>query len=636
MSSAFFIWLEYSGQSIERSTAQAMLGELDGYGGDAKELLLNDTLAIASQARWTTHEDVGEQQPLFNAAQTECFLFDGRIDNRQHLIDELANAGNQSQAELSDAALLYAFLVKFGDARLAEVIGPFVFVLFDLANGSVRCARDAMGGRYLVYLHTKERLIISSTELAFLRYPEIGHHLDESKVVGWLANHHDGASKACLKGLDTLAPGQKAQWQSPQEGPSNGKALLSTFYRPYPERRLRYNTDEQYAHEFRRLLDQAVRRRLRCRTAVGCMLSGGMDSVPIAISAVQEGGADSVLAYSWVFDDSPEMDERVYSSPICKQLGVPQKLIKCDRLWPQFNDDTHSNPLFPFALPYSEFQQETFRQARNEGVSVMLSGLQGDLLYETGNQQVLEALRRRRFKYAFAEFKHLRKSHNLSHWNAFKRYLIAPLPFLQKVIERRRLARPIIDSRLKPSILKLLRAKTHVLFADSAKAARSVQYRIVLDSFAGDDSALGRVMENKYQIERRYPFRDRELCEFMLAIPTDQLEKLGNKRPIVKRAYSTEFTPELMNRNDKTNFAQSLRTGILADSKWLTLLNQTPSYWQKFVKECDFSALEPMETTELVFFWRCAYYNFWHLVWYDLPDKSNEVGFGSVKSRVAK
>ncbi len=631
MSNGFFIWLEYSGQSIERSVAEVMLSDIDAYGGDAKELLLNDYLAIGSQSRWTTAEDEGEQQPLLNKQQTEYFLFDGRIDNRQHLIDELLSAGSECQADCSDAALLYAFLSRFGDARLAEVVGPFVFMIFDRVTGSVRCARDAMGGRYLVYLHTKERLIISNTELAFLHHPDVGHQLNESKVIAWLVNHNDGASKACLDRLNAMAPGQKFQWLMPQYGPINGKAVEHTFYRPNPERRIRYANDEQYANEFRRLLDQAVRRRLRSRTKVGCMLSGGMDSVPIAISAAQEVRAGSMVAYSWVFDESPEMDERAYSTPICEKLGLPQTLIKCDELWPRFDEDTHCSPLFPFALPYSEFQQETFRQAREDGVAVMLTGLQGDLLYETGNQHVLDALRQRRFRHAIAEYKYLRSANGLSHWAMFKRYLVVSLPFAQKVLERKQHKRPVVDNRLKSSALERLRKHTHFLFVNSLRAARPVQYRIVLDSFAGDDSALGRVMENKYQIERRYPFRDRELCEFMLAIPTEQIEKLGSKRPIVKRAYNNEFTPELMARNDKTNFSNSLRLGILADSKWVSLLNKTPSYWQKYVKECNFSTLELMETGDLVFFWRCAYYNFWHLVWYDQRHESHEIGFDSVK-----
>ena len=633
--SAFFIWLEFGQQPIDEGVARSMMRGLDGFGGDAKELLLNDQLAIGSQTRWSTPEDVGEKQPLFNAPESECFLFDGRIDNRQHLLDELNLASS-----LSDAELLYAFLARFGDSRLPEVIGPFVFVLFDLAKGQLSCARDTMGGRYLVYRHTAERLVIASTELAFMHLPEVGHRLNKSKIASWLVGQQDGECSPCLQGLTSVQPGQKLRWASPAQGPLNGAAQASVFYRPNPERRIRLETDQQYAAEFRRLLDQAVRRRLRSRQKVGCLLSGGMDSVPITISAAKSGVESEIIAYSWVFDESPEMDERAYSVPICRTLGIQQKLLNCDHVWPQFDADTHSNPLFPFALPYTEFQQHTFAQAKRDQVSVMLSGLQGDLLYETANRQSLDAILLGRFGHALKEFCHLRKANSLTFWLAVKRYLLAPTRILQGFTEQRRIrlrAKHSLSSEwLNSGMVSELQAQTHWLFATSTAAARPLQYRITLDAFAGDDAVLGRVLENKYQIERRYPFRDRELCEFMLAIPTEQLAKLSSKRPIVKRAYAEEFTPELVARDDKTQFANGLRKGILKDKKWLKYLRQTPSYWQHYVKERYISDINDANTHDLVVLWRCAYYNFWHRLWYDPSRKCDNDGADVTDHKVAR
>jgi len=602
-----------------------MFDSIKRYGGDAQQLQLSDKLAIGVQSRWSTPEDVGEQQPLYNASETECLLFDGRLDNRPHLMTELGLPVETNDTELSDGAILHLFLNRFGESRLAEVLGPFAFVLFNLASGDVLAARDAMGGRYLVFHQTSERLIIASTEIAFLAHPSVGHRLRSDKLAMWLLGRTEDQHNTYLHDLKVVNPGQRYLWRSSGGADVVLETKTSSFYRPNPERRIDLVDDAAYAREFRRLLDQAVQRRLRSRAKVGSLLSGGMDSVPITISAAKLCGANTILAYSWVFDKSPEMDEREYSTPVCEKLNISQKMVVCDELWPQFDEDTHSNPLFPFALPYTEFQQQTFRQAKDDGVTVMLSGLQGDLLYEADNRQVLSAFKRFNLSLAFKEFNLLRNKHNWSLFTALKRCFIAPIPMVSAYLARKRLSATIESELLSAEAQKSLSEQTHWLQQSSAKARRPLQYKVVLDGFAGEDSMLGRWMENKYQVERRYPFRDRQLVEFMLAIPTDQLTKLGVARPIVKNAYAAEFTEKLAARNDKTDFTASLLGGIQRDKKWRSFLNQTPSFWQQHVNKRYISPKNSEESRVLVVMWQCAYYNFWHQLWYDSAD-NNEAG----------
>ncbi len=614
--SAFFVWLELSEQRIDKAVVSAMHQQLAPFGGDAQELHLSANFAVSVQARWTTPEDVGEQQPLYNSKKTQCFVFDGRIDNRAHLITELQQCGelsaNDAGHSFSDASLLFTFLTRFGEARLAEVIGPFVFVWVDLASNELRAARDTMGGRYLAFFQSDQRLIVASTELAFLKYPDIGHVLNKKKVAGWLINRQEGKHTSCLKGLSVVNPGNRLFCAE-----ANGwRTQQHTFYRPNPERHNVALSDHEYAQEFRRLLDQAVKRRLRSRTEVGCMLSGGMDSVPIAISAALSESDVGFSAYSWVFNDSPEMDERRYSTPVCERFGIEQVLIECDHLWPKFDHDTHNNPLFPFALPYAEFQQRTLDAAANNGAGVMLSGLQGDLLYETQSRQVLDALSQGEFKLALSELKTQKNTHSLTWWNTIKRFVIMPSGIMQRWLERRHSRQSVTSEWLNEERVNEFSYQKHWLFDVSQKALRPLQYRVVLDGFAGEDAMLGRHMENKYRVERRYPFRDRDLCEFLLSVPTSQLAKLGLTRPIVKRAYRSEFTDDLVKRNDKTQFVQSLLQGIKKDHNLSGNLHSTPSFWQEYVKECYINDETTSDDTKTVVKWRCAYYNFWYRVWY--------------------
>lgn len=605
---AFFVWIEKGPREVDASIAKSMLDSVSDYGGNHRELMVSDKLAIGFNGRWELPEEVGEKQPIVNNRENLYFVFDGRVDNREHLLSELGIV-----EEVSDSRLFFFFLERFGLSRVAEIIGPFSFALFNLTTGELVCARDSMGGRYLVKYESEECIIVANVEETFIPFEQVGHNLNESKIAAWLANQIDGYPRACLQNLNQICPGEMLVWK-----PGESFSQTSTFYRPNPDRRVELASNQEYAAEFRRLVDQAVHRRMRSISKVGVLLSGGMDSSPITVSAANVG---NVIAFSWVFDDIEKADERRFSSPLCEQLGIRQIEVKCDDIWPDFDVDTHSNPLYPFMLPYSEFQQQTFQTAQQENVSVLLSGLQGDLLYELDDTQVICQIRRRDWRNAWREFESIRLERGYTYWQAVKSLLLKKLPWLQVWIRRRESSSRQLPDWVQDDLRYQLTFQSSWLERDSLLAARPLQYQIALDCFAGDDQMLGRVMENKYRIQRRYPFRDRELVEFLLAVPSEQLEFLGQKRPIVKSAYRREFTELLKQRNDKTDFTSVLERGISKDKKWLAQLNLNPKFWQKYVKECHFTPVEAVSIEKQVVLWQCAYYNFWHRIWYDSPQE---------------
>jgi len=51
--------------------------------------------------------------------------------------------------------------------------------------------------------------------------------------------------------------------------------------------------------------------------------------------------------------------------------------------------------------------------------------------------------------------------------------------------------------------------------------------------------------------ELRYPFLDRELLEFLFAIPREQLVRPGQRRSLMRRALTGVVPPEISNRKRK-------------------------------------------------------------------------------------
>ena len=329
------------------------------------------------------------------------------------------------------------------------------------------------------------------------------------------------------------------------------------------------------------------------------MMSGGLDSVPIAIlasqSELQKGRRHQAL--SWVFDRFSEVDERQYSEPICKQFSIQQHQIHCDQVWPKFDHDTHLNPVYPVSIPYSEFQQAAFRRAQKKGVGTILTGIHGDILYGHTEGLLYELIKAGDCRRALKLFAFYWRN-TASKLGLIKNVLLKPTKLVRTIARWRRPWQRRYSAILNTELFNKLDSHQHPLEIESRTALRPRQWQNIFDGSAGGDMALGRVMEAKYKIDRRYPMRDRDLCEFMAAIPSTQLIDGLIARPIVLNAFTKELSQEIKQRNTKTSFHTVVNAQISNDEKaecWLA----HSSAWQYYVKHCYFDDPQAVSYTHL-------------------------------------
>lgn len=599
--SAFFLAINRKQTAFSQELAERMMRQLDRFGDDGKKVIVQDHFALGYQCHYSVPEEVGEQQPLVSD-DGSFFMFHGRVDNRDELSEALSL---QVDSVISDAALVRRYLDTFGEATIEKIIGPFVFVKFNAKTNTVLLARDAMGARYLVYRITPEHILVATYEMALVAHGSFGYNINREKAARYLLNEMENVPSSLIEGLEPLNPGMSLKVEQDE-------LKLNRYYRYSPKRRIKFDSDSQYAAEFRRLLDQAVRRRMRSNAGVGTMLSGGMDSVPMTILAKQESERSNkgLTAFSWVFDKYPKLDERKYSSPVCRANNIEQVMINCDDLWPQFDATTDLNPIIPFGIPFSEYQEETLRLAKSSNTTTLLTGIHGDLLYEHTHTFFYELIKRGRFKRAIDELL-ARWSSRSSKWQFIKLYILRPLGLVQKVAAWRHRNRQFESDIVTEQVARKIKQREHWLKDESQTAIRPQQWQVMLDGFAGDDAVHGRYLDAKHGVERRYPFRDRDLCEFMLAIPSEQLYFNLSARPIVKHAFENEFTKELLSRNDKTNFSEAIYAGIKTDKIGLAWFHSEHQDWRQYVKQCYFSGENGEKTGNQVVRWRCGYYDYW-------------------------
>src|SRR5262249_37115651 len=110
---------------------------------------------------------------------------------------------------------------------------------------------------------------------------------------------------------------------------SNRRLLLERCWHPIPASGTIPWLMDKEATRFDEVFDRAVDRCLGSRGPTGIFLSGGLDSISVAVSATdraRRNGQSPPWALSLAFPD-PECDERALQAAVARELGLRQRLV---------------------------------------------------------------------------------------------------------------------------------------------------------------------------------------------------------------------------------------------------------------------------------------------------------------------
>ena len=325
-----------------------------------------------------------------------------------------------------------------------------------------------------------------------------------------------------------------------------------------PARTLHYTTDAEYEEHFRVVFRESVRRRLRSDTPILAELSGGIDSSAIVCMAddiLANGSAETpwLDTVSYYDDSEPNWDERPFFTQVEKQrgrIGCHINVGLRDRFEPGPDAKELASAPVAVAVQASAPWQQFAACVASQGYRVLLSGTGGDEV--TGGvpspwPELADLVARARFKTL---------AHQLNAWALNKRkpwiHLLfqAIRPFLPQVFADRSGHRTI--SWLTPRFEK-----------EHRSALRGYQHRIRLFG------ALPSFQENLHTLEmlrrqfgcsliavhpaceKRYPFLDRDLLEFLFAVPREQILRPGQRRSLMRRALTELVPSDILNRKRK-------------------------------------------------------------------------------------
>jgi asparagine synthase (glutamine-hydrolysing) len=348
-----------------------------------------------------------------------------------------------------------------------------------------------------------------------------------------------------------------------------GHATTEKYWEFDADKKIRYSSDGEYEEHFRILLAESVRRRLRSDRPILAELSGGMDSSSIVcmadtLVAREPGDSHRLDTVSYYDDSEPNWNERPFFSKVEEQRGRTGLHIDlgAER---GFRTDLDSGPLR--ILPGSEGEPSLARKKLQaflaaHGHRVLLSGLGGDEVtggVPTPTSELADLLARLEARKLARRLKiwALEKRTPWVHlfWGTARRFFppallgtseyLRPAPWLDpRFVARHRSALAGYESRIR-------------MFGPLPTFQENLATVDALRRQLGSD-----VLSAGPAYDKRYPYLDRDLLEFLFAVPREQLLRPGQRRSLMRRALVGVVPDEVLNRKRKAFVARRTFTGI--------------------------------------------------------------------------
>lgn len=232
-------------------------------------------------------------------------LLHGRIDNLAELAAKLGLASRDPHA------LYAAAVARWGDLADREVIGDYCSVL--AGRDTIRLARSPWSAPPLCFAHFEGQTVVSSVPRAILA-AGLPAELDQTRLADNLYFNLLERTRGWYRGMHRVAHGTVASI-----GP-DGKARVIDYYDPRDLPEVRFKRDEDYVEAADELLGEAVAKALQGARRPGIMLSGGLDSPLVAVTALAQIGPserlpsftfapldswDGKLPQGWMGDERP-------------------------------------------------------------------------------------------------------------------------------------------------------------------------------------------------------------------------------------------------------------------------------------------------------------------------------------------
>ena len=309
-------------EPVEPEIVRRMTDSIAHRGPDDEGYFFSGPLGLGFR-RLSIIDLAGGHQPMFDAQQTVCIIFNGEIYNYKELRQELKKSGHCFRTNSDTEVIIHGYK-EWGTDVFNHLNGMFGVAIWDLQRKRLVVARDAMGIKLVYYRIAGGKFTFGSEIRAVLAGEQSQPEIDPTALNLFLRFRYTPSPLTLFQGIRKLAPGTMLVLEG-------GKYREERWYDYTPIPFSKPREDEEAAHELLELYQGAVRRHLLSDVPVGILLSGGIDSGLLLALMNEQGGPwpAYTVGYGEVFEDDELADAKETASLFGARY-VPVKLDQAE------------------------------------------------------------------------------------------------------------------------------------------------------------------------------------------------------------------------------------------------------------------------------------------------------------------
>lgn len=356
------------------TTNTALHQALDPFeNADRSGIWESPTARLCQSLTFNTPESCFEVVPDV-CTDTGCVIVSwARLDNRDELAGKL-DLNKEQLSDTSDARLLLKSHARWGDACVDHLYGDFSFCLYDPVAKSVFAARDPIGVKPLYFYHSGELLIVASGARVFHSINGLKLSPDPEWISLYILGQSSSFDHTCWPQVKKLPPGHSMRFDA------QGKLNISSYFAFKDDSPNSLTRSDHYVEQYREILEESVRCRLRTKYAIGSETSGGIDSSTVTGYAAKywQGTQSDFHTFGFAFLDR----EPGYLLETSRQHRVANNHIATG--WSMDDDPDAGLQRILTVLGYPEehsngsSHEPFYRDCQTFGIRTLLSGFGGD------------------------------------------------------------------------------------------------------------------------------------------------------------------------------------------------------------------------------------------------------------------
>lgn len=524
----------------------------------AGEVICDDVCGFAHRRLSIIDLDAESNQPFESDDGQVVLVYNGELFNFVELRTELEGLGHRFRTA-SDTEVLLASYLEWGNQCVTRFNGMWAFAIYDSRDRSVFCSRDRFGIKPFIFGEHAGRLYFASEAKAILAVEDAFRRPNFDSLSLLLRSSITGYNpETCFKGLHRLKPAHNLSIR-------NGVVSESRYW-DYPSLADVPPGYEEACSEFRRLLADSIRIRLRSDVPLGLTLSGGLDSSAIACHTRQL-SAVCLNTYTASYAGHAEWDESARASSLARELTYQSHCVALERK--EFLTNARAavrhleTPHHSIAiLPYWNIMRRA-----SEDVSVLLEGqgadeLLGGYVSITSLSALQDDMKRLRVSEAI---KRLRTGMSGQLGFTGKRFFMeltrSCIPGLHDVLRHWRGDERVYIRELVNGPARLRERRFPADYQDTINRSLILQHERGLRNLL----LYGDAISMAFSIESRLPFMDYRLVEFCFSLPGTYKLRSGLGKAILRDSSRGLVPDDILNDRRKLGFVAPVAEWLRED-----------------------------------------------------------------------